>query len=407
MYCIGTDEAGYGPRLGPLVISAAVWQLPDTLLLEQMYQRLSHLIQPRPSRGRPCPGSKGSDAVPQAMHSATSDRSPQKPAEDQQAQDGFCSVRSGSLSVRSATPSRSWSKDGLPLVVADSKLLYDRQKGPASLEPTVLTLLAVAGQQVHDWTSLLRQVAFDPASHESALAWYPQHWPRVPQISLPEEILGLAERLQAALAEEGIRVLGLRSLLLFPERFNQLLSHYGNKATLLSCQTLQLVKGLLAQLPPGPVQVVCDKHGGRDQYENLLIQAFFPSESAHPWPSTGRRANRTKTRPGGPSLFQVHPVQIVRQSRQESIYHIRAEHREITFRFICRGEALLPVALASMLSKYLRELAMEAWNRFWVALAPGIRPTAGYPQDARRFRSQIAAQQAELGIPDSAIWRNR
>ena len=27
MYLIGTDEAGYGPNLGPLVISATVWQV--------------------------------------------------------------------------------------------------------------------------------------------------------------------------------------------------------------------------------------------------------------------------------------------------------------------------------------------------------------------------------------------
>ena len=28
-FLIGTDEAGYGPNLGPLVISATVWEVPD------------------------------------------------------------------------------------------------------------------------------------------------------------------------------------------------------------------------------------------------------------------------------------------------------------------------------------------------------------------------------------------
>ena len=30
-YLIGTDEAGYGPNLGPLVIAATAWQVPDDL----------------------------------------------------------------------------------------------------------------------------------------------------------------------------------------------------------------------------------------------------------------------------------------------------------------------------------------------------------------------------------------
>jgi hypothetical protein len=67
----------------------------------------------------------------------------------------------------------------------------------------------------------------------------------------------------------------------------------------------------------------------------------------------------------------------------------------------------LPAALASMASKYLRELAMEALNAFWRHRVAGLRPTAGYPQDARRFKAEIAAVQAELGIPDRQIWRMR
>jgi hypothetical protein len=60
-----------------------------------------------------------------------------------------------------------------------------------------------------------------------------------------------------------------------------------------------------------------------------------------------------------------------------------------------------------MASKYLRELAMRAWNEFWCSRVAGLRPTAGYPEDAKRFKAQIAAVQAELGIDDHRVWRVR
>jgi hypothetical protein len=71
------------------------------------------------------------------------------------------------------------------------------------------------------------------------------------------------------------------------------------------------------------------------------------------------------------------------------------------------GERFLPTALASMTAKYLRELAMRAFNEFWSARVPNLRPTAGYPMDSHRFRNAIAVAQRELGIDDHDLWRNR
>jgi len=48
-------------------------------------------------------------------------------------------------------------------------------------------------------------------------------------------------------------------------------------------------------------------------------------------------------------------------------------------------EAHLPVALASMTAKLVRELAMARFNRYWCDRIPGLKPTAGYVQDARRW----------------------
>ena len=75
--------------------------------------------------------------------------------------------------------------------------------------------------------------------------------------------------------------------------------------------------------------------------------------------------------------------------------------------FRTKGEAFLPTALASMTAKYLRELSMRAFNEYWCARVPNLRPTAGYPGDASRFRGEVAALQRELGIADRVMWRGR
>jgi hypothetical protein len=38
---------------------------------------------------------------------------------------------------------------------------------------------------------------------------------------------------------------------------------------------------------------------------------------------------------------------------------------------------------------------------------PTLRPTAGYPSDANRFRRDIVRVQQRLGNSDRALWRNR
>jgi len=82
--------------------------------------------------------------------------------------------------------------------------------------------------------------------------------------------------------------------------------------------------------------------------------------------------------------------------------------RTIRVAFLLGGESRsLPIALASMLAKYVRELHMALFNEFWAENVPGLKPTAGYPNDARRFLADIADARARLGIPDEILIRRR
>ena len=83
-FLLGTDEAGYGPNLGPLVISASVWEVPEGVRGDELYPRLQTVIAP--------------------------------------------------AAVRSAGQPRSGSADGQRVAIADSKVLYQSQKGLRLLE---------------------------------------------------------------------------------------------------------------------------------------------------------------------------------------------------------------------------------------------------------------------------------
>jgi len=170
--------------------------------------------------------------------------------------------------------------------------------------------------------------------------------------------------------------MAMQSRAVFEAAFNELVEEHGSKGTALSHQTLVLAAQLVDGLPPGPVSLICDKHGGRNRYAPLLA-AHFPE-----W------------------LIEVRG-----EGRRRSSYRFGPAERRVDVCFRAEGESCLPAALASMASKYLRELAMRALNDYWRGRVPNLHPTAGYPQDAKRFRADIAETQRELHIADRVLWR--
>ena len=61
--------------------------------------------------------------------------------------------------------------------------------------------------------------------------------------------------------------------------------------------------------------------------------------------------------------------------------------------------------MASMVCKYLREVGMKEFNDFWSRHVPGLNPTAGYPEDAKRYYAAIRDAMVELKIDEATIWR--
>jgi ribonuclease HII len=96
------------------------------------------------------------------------------------------------------------------------------------------------------------------------------------------------------------------------------------------------------------------------------------------------------------------------ESMTRSTYRVHGLGRSLALTFQPRADReCFCVALASMVSKYLRELLMGEFNRFWQGHVPGLKSTAGYPGDASRFLEAIRPAAATLKIPEGAIWRQK
>ena len=162
--------------------------------------------------------------------------------------------------------------------------------------------------------------------------------------------------------------------MLTADTYNRALEATDNKAVVLSQSSLELLAGLVDPDAEESTFALADKHGGRNRYGGLLCEAF------------------------GDRL--VMPIQ-----EGAACSRYRLGSLEVTFEV--RAERHFPVALASMVAKYTRELAMEAFNDFWATACPGIRPTRGYPVDACRFRDEVGDRLKELRISPDAFWRRR
>ena len=312
---IGTDEAGYGPNLGPLLISATAWRVPEHA--EDLYDLLREAV---------------------------------------------CGDRQGDERI----------------AIADSKHLYKPGGGLQRLEQGLLPALMQLGSLPEDWQGVWGQLAPHDESRFAAMPWHHNYQSRVPRSAEMDDLQQRSDRLQRALQAAGVQLLAVQSRAVFPDEFNDLVARHGSKGELLSTATLELIDRQLELAGDEPILIQCDKHGGRNRYSPLL-QRQFPE-----------------------FLVEIHG-----EGRAESVYRWGPENRRVEIRFTAKGERFLPAALASMACKYLRELAMESFNEYWAGRVENLRPTAGYPVDAKRFRAEIQAAQLELGISDHVLWRCR
>lgn len=313
----GIDEAGYGPLLGPLVVSATAFEVPaeraDTSLWELLSDSVVAAAKPRDRR----------------------------------------------------------------IAILDSKKLFQRSEGLARLERTALSTLSACHGLPGDARALLAQVAPHRVEELAAYPWY-----REMELPLPLEadaggVRLAAARLAADGAACGVRLAGLFCEPLLEGHYNRLVAATRNKSIVLFGLTTRLMQRMADAFPGRELLIFADKQGGRGQYGRMLMLAF-----------EDRR------------------LVVLDETPTHSAYELRADPARWRIAFAQDGESLhLPVALASILSKYVRELFMHQFNRYWAERAPGIAATAGYYQDAIRFLGELRPHLERLGIDEARLVR--
>ncbi len=348
-YQIGIDEAGYGPNLGPLVVAASVWEVPD------------HLPTDPPDNNSS--GDNSSDAC--------------------NGEPDLYRLLEAAIAYKAGSGR---------MAIADSKKLYKPGGGLRQLERAVHGTLATLQRPATNWSTLVERLQADSDKHHHQLPWFTSYDCSLPVDIAADEAAHLGEMVAGAMRTAGCRLVDLQARLVFPAELNGLIDRHDSKGAALSHVTLGMLREILVSVNEQAssnarhFRILCDKHGGRNRYGPLL-EAHFPDS----------------------------PIQILTEGRAESRYRGSFPGKpsgamlgaELDISFRAKGDSFLPAALASMTAKYLRELAMGALNTFWQAELPGLKATAGYPVDAKRFWAEIGTVQHKLGIPDHLLWRNR
>ncbi|HTN01655.1 MAG TPA: hypothetical protein VL132_07245 [Planctomycetaceae bacterium] len=259
------------------------------------------------------------------------------------------------------------------LHVADSKAVYKPPRELGPLEQSVQTLLRLGGVEAGTLGTLISALLPSAEEFPQSSPWSQTAAP-VPAAWVPDVDAELLQQWRDTCGETGWRLKRVCAAVVIPEEFNRRIARWENKSSASSEVHFEVLRSVWPRDGREPALVVSDKHGGRNRYGDLLTD-----------------------------LADGELVTCLRESATCSEYRLGKS----TFRFQPRAEEHGPVALASMVAKYLRELAMHQFNGFWKQYVPDLKPTQGYPVDAQRFRRDIAAAQATLGISDDVLWRCR
>ena len=340
IYC-GIDEAGYGPMLGPLCVGFSAFRV-EAWTEEAGAPDLWELLAPAVCRA-------GSD---RAGRIAIADSKKLKLANQSRTRHPLTHLERGVLVLAGLVGART-------VAGGEQGGEQDSDEGGSSHAGGVR-----AGELDTD-ERLFAALGVRLEAHE----WYGGRAVDLPLAGSASQIAIARNTLALACSRAGVEPLALACMAVGEVEFNDAVRSGQSKAALTERCFARYLRRCVERWGSGGdrVRIVCDRHGGRTSYSAMIAGALR---------GTGDEVE-TLEESGRCSRYAIRRAQaasgtcgVVVQFRPEA------------------EDAHLPVALASMTAKLVRELAMGRFNRYWCARAPELRPTAGYVQDARRWLAE-------------------
>jgi len=315
---VGIDEAGFGPILGPLVVSSSALGVPDNLVWANLWE---------------------------ILHTSVSEK-------------------------RTGLKGR--------LLIVDSKKAFTRTIGIKHLRRTVLATLKHLGSEPKNLTELVSALCPDCLEHIAEYPWYKKTGDY--QLGGDDGDIGIAvSMLRTDLANQHIELLGLKSRCLEVAHYNRMVTAVDNKAKVLFTAVAELMQSAMRDFAGDDLDIVIDRQGGRSHYQRQLQLMFGESQ-----------------------------LRIIHEDQDRSSYEMLTNNRKIRVHFVVGADSkFLPVSLASMACKYLREVLVENINNYFLSFNPAIKPTAGYWQDGLRFIEDIKTHIPQLKFDSNQLVRCR
>lgn len=264
------------------------------------------------------------------------------------------------------------------LLIADSKKAYSKSLGIKHLERTVLTALKCLGQEPATLIELMELLCPSCLDRLSAYPWYKDAGSYPLLLDAADKEIASAV-LADDLASNGMELLELKSCCLDVAYYNQMVAAVKNKANVLFTATSRLIKRAYDNFAGEDLHIVVDRQGGRVHYRKNLQRMFGEME-----------------------------LRILRESPAASSYELTVNGRGMRLHFVVGAdERFLPVSLASMTSKYLRELLIGNINRYFTGFGADLRPTAGYWKDGLRFIEDIKTNLPHVRFESDQLIRSR